>query len=272
VKTYASLVLYKHDYDDVKLTIDCILNETSITKFIIVDNGSHCNWLSDLNSKKLEVIQTPDNNGFGSGHNIIINKYKEQADFILICNPDIYFEKCQVDIFIDFSASVNADLSTPKILYPDGTLQRSCKLLPSPYQLFMRRFLSGISASLNNVYELTNADYTRPFFAPSVSGCFMLLSRDALNIAGCFDTRYFMYLEDVDISRRICSAGLKVIYCPTACVVHESQRRSYKSVKFLFYHIKSAISYFNKWGWLFDKERKRLNGKCLSELPKSKTD
>ncbi|MCH9298027.1 glycosyltransferase family 2 protein [Pantoea allii] len=270
--TFASLVLYKHKYDDVKLTIECLLNESSVSKVVIVDNGSHCKWLLEIVHPKLEVILNPDNNGFGAGHNEMIKKFKDRADFILICNPDISFEKGEVDKFIQFSAISDTGLSIPKIIYPDGSLQRSCKLLPSPLQLFLRRFLSRTSTSTNNVYELTDADYSRPFFAPSISGCFMLVSREAFSTAGFFDTRYFMYLEDVDLSRRISSAGLNVRYCPYACIVHESQRRSYQSRKFLIYHIKSAISYFNKWGWFLDKERKRLNKKCLSELPRYKVD
>ncbi|MGX9299627.1 glycosyltransferase family 2 protein [Pantoea ananatis] len=266
--TVASLVLYKHAYNDVKKTIDCLLLEKKISKVVIVDNGSHCAWLSSLKSTKLNLVALESNDGFGAGHNATIERFGDEADFILICNPDISFEQGEVDKLIDFSSQSNIALSAPKILYPDGNIQHSCKLLPTPTQLFARRFLARFCFKQNSVYELVEADYSKSFFAPSMSGCFMLLSRKAIAVTKGFDTQYFMYLEDVDFSRRVSSAGLNVRYCPNSYVIHESQRRSYTSYKFLIYHIKSAVRYFNKWGWFIDKERDILNRKCLIELPR----
>lgn len=94
----------------------------------------------------------------------------------------------------------------------------------------------------------------------------MLISQQALIETGGFDERFFLYLEDVDLSRRVSGLGLDVLYCPDSTVVHESQRRSYQDVKFLLYHIVSAVRYFNKWGWFFDPERDELNNKCLSQF------
>ncbi len=94
----------------------------------------------------------------------------------------------------------------------------------------------------------------------------MLISQQALIQTGGFDERFFLYLEDVDLSRRVSGLGLNVQYCPDSMVVHESQRRSYQDFKFLIFHIVSAVRYFNKWGWLIDPERDRLNALCLSQL------
>jgi len=67
-----------------------------------------------------------------------------------------------------------------------------------------------------------------------------------------------MYLEDFDLSRRIGQKYKTVLY-PEAVVFHEYTMHSYKNKKLLFIHIASAIKYFNKWGWIFDKERKKKN-------------
>lgn len=263
----ASLVLYKHSFEDVQDTIKCLVSETCISKVVIVDNGNFCSWLLELSDNKIEIICTVKNSGFGAGHNHTINRYKKTASHILICNPDIHFEKGEVDKLLMFSIKNSTGLSTPKILYPDGCIQHGCRLLPSPKQLLMRRFFPNFSVYENKKYELHSADYSKPFYAPSISGCFMLLSQEALNLIDGFDPRFFMYLEDVDLSRRVCSAGLIVKYCPESTVTHESQRRSYTNLKFLVYHIESAFKYFNKWGWCKDSERDSLNYKCISELP-----
>ncbi len=266
----ASLVLYKHSWKDVEKTIKCLISEDSISRVVILDNGSHCGWLSELSDEKIEVFSCEINAGFGAGHNLTIERYKEHFKYFLICNPDIFFEHGEFDKLYDFSIRQLVDLATPKIVYPDGRIQHSCKLLPSPLQLFMRRFFPTLSFYFNKKYELADADYTKSFYAPSISGCFMLLSNRSLKGTGGFDSRYFMYLEDVDLSRRITSAGFSIRYCPDSTVIHESQRRSYKDLKFLIYHLKSACKYFNKWGWIYDPDRTSQNLKCLSDLPRTK--
>ena len=74
-----------------------------------------------------------------------------------------------------------------------------------------------------------------------------------------------MYLEDIDLNRRIYSK-YQTIYYPKARVIHEHQKESYKSKKLLKAHIKSAIYYFNKYGWFFDKERTNINKKTIKEI------
>jgi GT2 family glycosyltransferase len=266
VKIIASLVLYRHSYADIQKTLVSLLAEDSIDKICIVDNGNHCKWLEELKGSKIEIIKLPVNKGFGSGHNAVFERFKNKCEHFLICNPDISFSHGQVDNLYIFSKKKNCGLTIPKVVYPDGSLQHGCKLLPKPYQLFLRRFWPSLAERINFNYELRGANYECSFFAPSLSGCFMLLSQQALNKINGFDERFFLYLEDVDLSRRVSSSSLSVQYCPSSIVVHESQRRSYRDVKFLIYHIISAVKYFNKWGWIFDQEREKLNQRCLSQF------
>lgn len=265
MKIIASLVLYRHEFSSVSKTIDSLVNESSISKIVIVDNGDYCSWLDSLCLSKVEIIKLKDNQGFGSGHNAVFERYKDETEFFLICNPDIFFKQGEVDALYRFSRQKNISLSIPKIVYPDGKLQHSCKLLPNPYQLFMRRFFFRFTKNMNSDYELHHADYSKPFFAPSLSGCFMLIDASVLKSIGGFDTRFFLYLEDVDLSRRI-AIKFPVSYFPDSVVVHESQRRSYTDIKFLFYHAASAIKYFNKWGWFRDRQRVYLNKKSLESV------
>lgn len=271
MKIVASLVLFRHSLSDIQKTLESLLSEKCIDKVCIVDNGSFCAWLEDLVHPKIEIIRLLQNRGFGSGHNTVFQRFVHDCEYILICNPDISFSFGQVDKLYSWSQGRCIGLVIPKVIYPDGSLQHGCKLLPTPWQLFLRRFGASFSRRMNQNYELHISDYDRPFFAPSLSGCFMLISSKALNATGGFDERFFLYLEDVDLSRRVCSADFPVEYCPSSTVVHESQRRSYRDVKFLLYHITSAVQYFNKWGWIFDKERDALNSRCISELPKKRS-
>jgi GT2 family glycosyltransferase len=74
-----------------------------------------------------------------------------------------------------------------------------------------------------------------------------------------------MYAEDIDITRRMHKV-FKTIYYPKVSIIHAHKAESYKSTKMLKIHIISIIKYFNKWGWLFDCERRIVNTKVLKTL------
>jgi hypothetical protein len=81
---------------------------------------------------------------------------------------------------------------------------------------------------------------------------------DILREVGGFDENFFMYVEDIDLTRRMHQKS-KTIYLPDIEVEHGLARGSYKLSKLMLFHINSAIYYFNKWGWLSDKQRKEIN-------------
>jgi hypothetical protein len=71
-----------------------------------------------------------------------------------------------------------------------------------------------------------------------------------------------MYMEDVDLSRRIGRLARTVFY-PAVSITHAYQKGSYKNSRLLSHHIRSALKYFNKWGWLFDADRRAVNRAAL---------
>jgi GT2 family glycosyltransferase len=159
----------------------------------------------------------------------------------------------------------------PKVLYPNGDLQYLCKKLPAPADLFARRFIPGPLKKLFqqhlDKYELKHRDYNSIMEVPNLSGCFMFIRTKLFPIAGMFDERYFLYLEDTDLSRRISEYSLTVYY-PHERIIHSYQKASYKSLKLLKYHLDSSIRYFNKWGWFTDRMRTVMN--AYLELPDSR--
>jgi hypothetical protein len=58
----------------------------------------------------------------------------------------------------------------------------------------------------------------------------------------------------------------KTIYYPDVTIIHDHMQESYKNKKMLIQYIKSACKYFNKYGWVIDKERKIMNKSTLSEF------
>ena len=88
-----------------------------------------------------------------------------------------------------------------------------------------------------------------------------------LKQVGLFDEQFFIYMEDIDLCRRIHEKSA-TIYYPKCVVKHVHAKESAKLGKMLYYHLQSTLKYFNKWGWLNDKQRKRINIKFLEDQNK----
>ena len=263
----ASIVLYNNDVQILKEAINSFLNTKLNIRLYLIDN-SPTDKLRNIDSdSRIAYIFNNANLGYGKAHNKVLDKIRNNSEFHLILNPDIYFEKGTVEKIFDYMIK-NPDIGLlmPKILNPSKEIQYLCKLLPSPSDLFFRRFLPGFikkifKKKLDN-YKLKNKDYNAIMNIPNVSGCFLFVRNDILVKVSGFDERYFMYLEDVDLSRRIYSKS-KVIYYPFIEVYHYHAKGSYFKFNLLIHHIKSAIKYFNKWGWINDKNRKTINKSIL---------
>ncbi len=259
----ASLVLYKNNPRDVIKAIKSFLN-TSLNVFLYVVDNSPEDTLGKiverLNDGRIEYIfNNGENLGFGKAHNIAIKKVIDKSKYHLVLNPDVWFEKGTLEKLFDFMEK-NPDVGQvmPKVLNPDGTVQALCKRLPSPIDLFGRRFLpSPFKKVLDERlkwYEFWDVGYDNLAEVPALSGCFMFVRTKVFKEVGLFDDEYFMYMEDYDMCRRI-NSRYRTIYYPEAIIYHKYGKHSYKNKKLLLTHIRSAIRYFNKWGWILDLDR-----------------
>lgn len=264
----ASIVLYKNDVDELLRAISSFLNTDLNVRLFLIDNSPTNNLATIIDDPRVEYHYLSNNIGFGSAHNKAFNLVLNNSKYHIVLNPDIYFEKGVLESIYSFMES-NEDvgLLMPRICYPDGENQYLCKLLPSPFDLILRKFLPFPSfvEKYTELYQLKNANYLTLMEVPSLSGCFMFLRTNIINKVGGFDERFFMYCEDLDFSRRI-NNQFKTVYYPNATVYHEFHRDSYKNKKLLWIHISSAIKYFNKWGWVIDQDRKNVNKRTIKML------
>lgn len=260
-----SIVLYKSNLSKLKAVIDSVYKTSLKFKLYLIDN-SPSDELKSLVRPGIEYIFNNKNLGFGKAHNIAMRKSVSEATYHLVLNPDVYFGAGVLESLFDkMESDPSIGMISPKILYPDGHVQHLCKLLPTPLDLFARRFLPDADwiRERNKKYELKETGYNCEMNIPYLSGCFMFLRTSVLNEVGFFDERIFMYIEDADLTRRI-HQKYKTIFYPEAQIFHHYEKGSYKNKKLMMYNIHGAAVYFFKWGWFHDRERKKINEKVIS--------
>lgn len=263
----ASIVTFHTKLDDLERITSCVL-QSPISKLYIVDNASE-NTIQSFSSKysMLEYIANI-NNGYGAGHNIAIKKAMEcGATYHVVLNPDIYWVNDIIgELFSYLDKHPNVGQIMPKVYYPDGRLQYLCKMVPAPIDLIFKRFLpTKLTQKRLYKFQLRFSGYDKIMNVPYLSGCFMFFRVSALKEIGLFDERFFMYPEDIDITRRM-HAKYKTIFYPYVSIIHAHAAASKTSKKMLKIHIVNMIKYFNKWGWVFDKQRRNFNRNLLKEL------
>ena len=261
-----SLVLYKNR----KTQLRRLLRSLPLDYMMLsVFDNSEDDSLKEIFSgnENIKYEHSEENIGFGRGHNRAFERVAHKSKFHFVLNPDVYFDKGVVQKLVDFlEANESIGVVAPKILYPNGNLQYSCRLLPNPIDLFIRRIpFKNLRERRENKNELRFTGYQKECDVPFLLGCFMVFRSDVFKSIGGFDERYFMYVEDIDICREVKKTH-RVVFNPNIEIYHTYARSSRKCITAFMIHLKSAISYFNKWGWFCDRDRKEINKHTLYKL------
>ncbi|SFE26456.1 hypothetical protein SAMN05518672_10597 [Chitinophaga sp. CF118] len=264
-----SIVLYNTDETLIRNLVDCLLKSSLRIKIFLIDNSpKETAAYNHLIDEKVNYIFNNGNLGYGAAHNIGIRKTMAAGiKYHLVLNPDIVFEAVVLEELLRFM-DANSDIGhvMPKVFYPDGSVQYVCKLLPTPFDLIFKRFIpNNLVKKRFDRFQLKFTNYDRIMDVPYLSGCFMMLRVDVLKKAGLFDERFFMYPEDIDLTRRIHKVARTIFY-PSVSIIHQHAGESYTNPNLLRIHIVNMIKYFNKWGWIFDMERRKINKVVLTKL------
>lgn len=269
-KLTVSIVLYNNPIAMLKKAIESVLNTSLDITLYLIDNSPSdtLRALCDMDVR-IRYIHNPSNLGYGTAHNIAIcESIKQERTYHLVLNPDVYFNAGVLEEIVEYMNShPDVGLLMPKVLYPNGEIQYIAKLLPTPWDLFARRFvpIKSYLERLNRRYCLTFFDYLSIVEIPFISGCFMFIRTDTLKKIGSFDEHFFMYLEDADLSRRIGAVAKTVLY-PHVHIYHEYERGAHKNIRLLWIFICSTFTYFNKYGWFFDSYRRKINQQTLEQF------
>ena len=246
----ASLVIYNNDFVFLRKTIKSFLAINCNKKLFLIDNSKSAKLKGEFDHPEIEYIFSGKNLGFGRGHNSIINRIPKKSSHHLILNPDVWFESSIIKKLIAIiDGDPNIAVIAPKILYANGDHQYSCRRYPTLFELFIRRF-HLLKKMFKRTYErgiYADLDIKKSFNPDCLHGCFLLFkTKDFIRIKG-FDERYFLYMEDIDICKKIDTIGKKKLYYPNEQIFHALNQESRRNLKAFIYHIKSIFQYFYKW-------------------------
>lgn len=259
-----SIVLYNNKFDEVKALVSSLRGNPTVKRIFLIDNSE----IRNDNYLGLDVtyVFNDINLGYGRGHNIALRQtlYDKMSPIHIVMNADVHLEPEIIDNIVAYMCQhTDVAMLMPKVYYPNNKIQYLCRLLPTPIDLFGRRFLpKRFMRRRVERLEMRHTDYNKIIEVPHISGCFMTIRTEVLEKSGLFDESFFLYLEDVDLTRRISRWG-KTIFYPKVHIVHKHNRGSYNSFKLLIRHITSAYKYFRKWGFFSDKEREVINRKIF---------
>jgi GT2 family glycosyltransferase len=248
-----SIVLYQNDVEELKEAIESFLNTSLNVKLYLIDNSPTNELSKQFSDPKIEYIFNNGNIGFGAGHNVAIKQAKnDNCEYFLIINPDIYFEKGQLEKMLNYMDSEegkNVGLLMPKILYPNGDIQYVCKRNARPIDLIYNRlsFLKFTEKRLDS-FKMKETGYNSIMEVDHLSGCFLFARHEALITVNGFDEKFFMYFEDFDLTNRV-RKKYKTIFFPDAIIYHGYNRESARNFKLMMILLQSCRHYFSKYGW-----------------------
>lgn len=205
----------------------------------------------------LLFVRNQSNPGYGRAINQTVSCLREMGirpPFLGALNTDLAWKPHTFETLLEaMRKDPTLMLTVPQLLDPQGRVQHLCKRNPTVLGLFSRRFLPERLKprwlrNYDSFYAMEDLNYRSPFSAPYLSGCCMMIRRDAFDSVGGFDERFFLYLEDADLTRSLYRLG-RTMHWPEAEVIHHWGRGNHRSLRLTMVNLQSAYLYFSKWGW-----------------------
>ena len=207
-------------WNNIPCLIDCLssLDAASYENYevIVVNNGSSdLSGVQERIKAEIRVIQTSSNLGFSRGNNLGIREaLKNKADYVLLLNDDTVVSPDFLSVLVDVGEN-NPDVGMlgPRIHYFDEP---------------RRIWFAGAQFDPENCMvttlgadQLDHGEDAKPFESDYLTGCCLLIKRQAIEKIGLLDERFFLYWEDVDWALRLTGARLKNLLVPSAQIWHK---------------------------------------------------
>lgn len=184
---------------------------------------------------RIDVIRNQRPKGFGANHNAAFAQKDEDAAWFAVLNPDLRLPEDPFAALLKFAGErPDCGLLAPRVLNPDGEPEDAVRGNLTVSSLVRRTLGQREAAEATGV-----ATKGSPFYW--LAGMFLFFRAEAYRKAEGFDERFFMYCEDYDLCARLYLDGSGLATVSDCFVIHDAQRRSHRSARFLGWHVRSLI-------------------------------
>jgi GT2 family glycosyltransferase len=239
-------------------------------EILVVDNASS-DGSADMVEREfsaapvpIHLIRSHVNLGFGAANNVAFEA--AQGHYLVLLNSDAFFHPGGLRRALEhLEASPDAGIGGGRLVGRDGEAQPSARSFHSIWldihSIWLDMIvLTGLSerhprSRIFGAPDRTWADQNQPADVDWLPGAFLIIRREALIKAGLFDPAFFLYDEEVDLCRRVKTAGFRILYWPDVVVTHlggESSRQL-RSLQFdengaqaVLWRMRSTLLYYRK--------------------------
>jgi N-acetylglucosaminyl-diphospho-decaprenol L-rhamnosyltransferase len=220
-------------------------------EIVVVDNGSTDNSVEMVRAEfpSAHVIANAENRGFPAANNQGIAV--AQGRYVLLLNPDTEAVGDSLATMVVYAdAHPDVGIVGPQLLYPDGSIQPSRRRFPTlAIAFFESTWLESYTPqSVLRRYKMMDTPDDATQEVDWVEGAAVMARREAIEQVGPMDEGFFMYSEELDWCRRFREVGWRVVYLPTARIVHHRGKSSEQVVAARHIHFQtSKVRYFRKY-------------------------
>jgi GT2 family glycosyltransferase len=249
------LVAYHPSQQEVDRLRECLGQLPPQVGFaVVVNDHRQGEPVEQLASGADGFLVNRDNPGYGRAVNRLVEHLGQLPPYVGVLNTDIWWASGSFQQLLGWlEQHPEVSLAAPQILDKTGSTQMLCKHNPTLLGLLSRRFIPdwlkpNWLKRYDRWYVMADHNYKEVFEVPYLSGCCMLIRSNSFLHVGGFDERYFLYLEDADLTRRLAREGC-CVHLPVAAVMHSWGRGNYHNIGLVAVNLVSAWNYFRKWGW-----------------------
>lgn len=231
---------------------------------IVVDNGSTDGSDREVEGAGVTLIRTGENLGFGRACNL--GAAQGNAEFILFLNPDAALYPGTLDYVIDYMSSAQhkgVGVCSVQLQDEHGHIARSCTRFPTTTSLLLHSL--GVDRFMPRLgFFMAEWDHSDDRSVDHVIGAFYFVRRKVFAELNGFDERFFVYLEDLDLSKRIKAKGWRIEFLTAFKAFHKGGGTSDQvKARRLFYALRSRILYAYKHLGLLSATLISLSTLCL---------
>jgi GT2 family glycosyltransferase len=200
---------------------------------------------------RTEVLGNPRRLSYAANLNRILQV--STARYVLLLNSDMFFDppaQCAARMVRFMEAHPDCGIAGCRLYHADGADAYAARRFQTlPIILARRGGLGRLMPGILDRYLYRDRDLRDSFDCDWLSGCFLLLRREALRQTGAFDDRFVKYFEDVDLCLRMKHAGWRVMYHGGAYGYHLEQRGSANLLSLdAWRHLLAYTRWLRKWG------------------------